>query len=151
MNSSQIILNCSNGFTLYAKNNNLVIVNKRNEEIIPIEKIQSFSLKEPGSVKPGMIVFRTAQAASSGINVGFGIGVAIGAEKTFFFSKAEIENARKIRDCVVNFNVNQAPQLSETDKVVSVVDEIRGLKSLLDEGIITQKEFDTKKKQLLGL
>lgn len=36
-------------------------------------------------------------------------------------------------------------------KVVSVVDEIRGLKQLLDEGILTEEEFAAKKKQLLGI
>jgi predicted Zn-dependent peptidase len=30
-------------------------------------------------------------------------------------------------------------------------DEIRKFKSLLDDGIISQEEFDAKKKQLLGL
>ena len=34
---------------------------------------------------------------------------------------------------------------------VSVVDELKQLKELLDIGIITQEEFDAKKKQLLGL
>ena len=34
---------------------------------------------------------------------------------------------------------------------VSVTDEIREYKKLLDEGIITQEEFDAKKKELLGL
>ena len=34
---------------------------------------------------------------------------------------------------------------------VSPVDEIRKYKSLLDDGIITQVEFESKKKQLLGL
>ncbi|MBP3656328.1 MAG: SHOCT domain-containing protein [Clostridia bacterium] len=33
----------------------------------------------------------------------------------------------------------------------SVTDEIREYKKLLDEGIITQEEFDAKKKQLMGL
>ena len=36
-------------------------------------------------------------------------------------------------------------------KVVSVVDEIRGLKQLLDEGILTEEEVAAKKKQLLGI
>jgi len=34
---------------------------------------------------------------------------------------------------------------------ISPADEIRKFKDLLDEGIITQEEFDTKKKQLLGM
>jgi len=33
----------------------------------------------------------------------------------------------------------------------SVADEIKKFKALLDEGILTQEEFDAKKKQLLGL
>ena len=33
----------------------------------------------------------------------------------------------------------------------SVADEIMKYKSLLDDGIITQEEFETKKRQLLGL
>ena len=33
----------------------------------------------------------------------------------------------------------------------SIADEIREYKKLFDEGIITQEEFDAKKKQLLGL
>ena len=34
---------------------------------------------------------------------------------------------------------------------VSAADELKKFKSLLDEGVITQEEFDAKKKQLLGL
>ena len=33
----------------------------------------------------------------------------------------------------------------------SGADELRKFKQLLDEGIISQEEFDTKKKQILGL
>jgi len=36
-------------------------------------------------------------------------------------------------------------------KTVSVADEIKKFKELLDAGAITQKEYDTKKKELLGL
>ena len=35
--------------------------------------------------------------------------------------------------------------------VVSSADELKKFKELLDSGIITQEEFDAKKKQLLGL
>ena len=45
------------------------------------------------------------------------------------------------------------PVISEAPKQsgMSTADEIREYKALLDEGIITQEEFDAKKKQLLGL
>ena len=42
---------------------------------------------------------------------------------------------------------NEAPDGS----VNNVAQELRMLKSLLDEGIITQEEFDAKKRQILGL
>ena len=38
-----------------------------------------------------------------------------------------------------------------TDTTPSSMDELRKLKELLDQGIVTQDEFDAKKKQLLGL
>lgn len=37
------------------------------------------------------------------------------------------------------------------DKITDPIDEVRKLKGLLDDGIITEEEFETKKKQLLGL
>ncbi|MDD6678054.1 MAG: SHOCT domain-containing protein [Firmicutes bacterium] len=43
------------------------------------------------------------------------------------------------------------PQSNTTAPAVSPVEEIKKYKELLDMGIITQEEFDTKKKQLLGL
>ena len=42
-------------------------------------------------------------------------------------------------------------QRSETAPQMSNADELAKFKSLLDSGVITQQEFDTKKKQLLGL
>lgn len=39
----------------------------------------------------------------------------------------------------------------ETQKPIDVTSEIRKYKELLDDGIITQDEFDAKKKQMLGL
>ena len=45
---------------------------------------------------------------------------------------------------------NQINQM-KNQPAVSAADEIKKFKELLDSGIITQEEFDTKKKQLLGL
>ncbi len=151
-----ITVKCSNGFTLKASGQTVAIVRKREEETIPVSGIQSFSLKEPRGIGYGKIVFSTAQAATAGVNVGFGIGVAIGAEKTFFFTGDETENAIALRDFVSRGGDHPQPEqqpsaISEEKKVVSVVDEIRGLKGLLDDGILTQAEFDAKKKQLLGI
>ena len=50
-------------------------------------------------------------------------------------------------------NEDKKPSNSETPTIqnMSSADELKKLKDLLDDGIITQEEFDTKKKQLLGL
>jgi predicted Zn-dependent peptidase len=42
-------------------------------------------------------------------------------------------------------------ETATTTVTPSSADELRKFKELLDSGIITQEEFDTKKKQLLGL
>lgn len=146
---SDITLHCMNGFTVHARGNNIVVESKRKEDIYPISKIQSFALKEPRALSPGTITFHTAQAASSGIGLGFGVSAAIGAEQNFFFAKGDLDTALQLRDYVSNFNAEDTPR--SDGKVVSVVDEIRGLKSLLDEGILTQDEFDAKKRKLLGI
>lgn len=44
-----------------------------------------------------------------------------------------------------------AQDTSKTPSVISSADEIRKYKSLLDDGIISEEEFNAKKKQLLGL
>lgn len=42
-------------------------------------------------------------------------------------------------------------QKSGQTVAVSAADELKKFKELLDSGVITQEEFDAKKKQLLGL
>lgn len=148
-----ITVKCSNGFTLRASGQTLVIAHKREEEAIPVSAIQSFSVKEPHGLSHGKIVFSTARSATAGVHVGWGLGLALGAEKTFFFSDDEKENAFALRDFVNRGGEAAASAASagEGKVVVSVVEEIRGLKQLLDEGILTDAEFAAKKKQLLGI
>ena len=43
------------------------------------------------------------------------------------------------------------PQIINNIQEKSSADELKKFKDLLDSGIITQEEFDEKKKQLLGL
>ena len=145
-----IRIECSNGFTLEIRGANLIVSRKKEDESIPINKIQSFTLKKPG-LAYGKIIFKTAQAASAGVALGFGISAAIGAEREFFYSKGDLEKAEAMRDYITNYSENHVQPAAEDKTCVSVVEEIRGLKGLLDDGILTQEEFDAKKKQLLGL
>lgn len=148
-----ITLPCMNGFTLYAKGQNLIVATKRGEEIFPISKIQSFALKEPHGLSQGTITFRVAQAPTAVVDLGFGIGASIGSERKFFYQKKDLTKALSLRDYVTGYEDRKCftDESSSGAKVVSVVDEIRALKGLLDDGILTQEEFDAKKRQLLGL
>ena len=57
----------------------------------------------------------------------------------------KMDNNIKFEEVVEETNEKQ------TQNNVSAAEEIRKYKELLDDGIITQAEFDAKKKQLLGL
>lgn len=56
------------------------------------------------------------------------------------------EIAEKIRQALVAYKANPTNRKSS-----DTVEELKRYKELLDTGIITQEEFDTKKKQLLAL
>ncbi len=49
-----------------------------------------------------------------------------------------------------NVDLTPAQTVNQVDTPIDA-DELRKLKALFDEGIITQGDFETKKKQLLGL
>lgn len=77
-------------------------------------------------------------------------------ENSFTFDKAKVSNERmeKIADFVKK-KVEEYKQGKNTATIInsapSDADELMKFKNLLDMGIITQEEFDTKKKQILGL
>lgn len=59
--------------------------------------------------------------------------------------KSGIENLKAMA------KTSTAPAGKQEKDMFDVADEIRELKDLLDDGILTQDEFDAKKKQLLGI
>lgn len=84
------------------------------------------------------------------------------SEEIVLIHKTVETNTRTYREAKNRLNhleevVNNAMRLANEAKIETEsaksdsFDDIRKLKGLLDDGIITQEEFDTKKKQLLGL
>ena len=61
----------------------------------------------------------------------------------------ECEKIEKQR--IITDNLNSTQVASSTTPTCSVTNEIRVFKKLLDDGIITQEEFEVKKRQLLGI
>lgn len=63
-------------------------------------------------------------------------------------------SGQKIIDFLTKYTGGESaeePRQTAAQKPLSTASEIMEFKKLLDAGIITQEEFDAKKKQLLGL
>lgn len=73
----------------------------------------------------------------------FNVCLNISSAKAVYAKAHEVLNSLR--------NQNNAPAQSNSLSTISDADEILKFKKLLDSGIITQDEFDKKKKQLLGL
>lgn len=82
-----------------------------------------------------------------------GISVATSSGKISFLM---IKNRDEIHKCVSGLLIERQGKTAATTASIqqapqSNADELKKYKELLDNGIITQEEFDAKKKQLLGL
>ena len=82
-------------------------------------------------------------------NVG-GMLAASSDENTIMFGSGDNEIAEKMVSYIQE-RIKEARQPKVANASSSVADEIMKLKNLLDMDVITQEEFETKKKQLLGL
>ena len=79
--------------------------------------------------------------------IGAVAGLIVGAAISLFFKYfAELGENMKIAAKATETTANKTQNNSVTD-----VEQLQKYKELLDSGIITQEEFDAKKKQILGL
>lgn len=109
-----------------------------------IRNITGIQLKLGGAMFNGYIQF----TIPGGNESKRGIGAATQDENTVMFHKSENEIAQTIKDKIEQMQVEaNKPQASQTS---SPVDELRKLKSLLDDRIISQDDFDKKKAELLA-
>lgn len=79
-----------------------------------------------------------------------GVFAASSDENTITINSSENDIAEKMVTYIQE-KIKEARQPKVATAATSSADEIMKLKNLLDMGIITQEEFDAKKKQLLGL
>lgn len=77
----------------------------------------------------------------------------LGAEtkKNSFIYKTACNSAQECLSVLQLINNSQEVQEDNAAPIASAADEILKFKNLLDSGIITQDEFEAKKKQLLGI
>ena len=110
-----------------------------------------------GSTEVQEISYRSIEAItySTGLLMA---GVQITGRGTASFRIEDIPQKDSVKpfvDCVRSYMdsaaVPSSPALPQPQSAVSVADEIEKFGKLLESGILTQEEFDTKKRQLLGL
>lgn len=122
--------------------NNFVNQGLKGEKTIFIKNISSVQIKKNGLTN-GYIQF---SLIGGGESKG-GIFAATKDENTVMFGrKGEYEKALEIKQYIESFQDEPESSNKQND-----INQIRELKSLLDDGIITQEEFNMKKKNLLGI
>lgn len=122
--------------------------------IIPLSQVVSFDVQDPkGKLRPGTITIRLSGAPSledviySMFNVSGGNGI------TFPHGYAYLSAAREMQKQIAAYS-SAKPETDDQGPPPDADDlssQLRALKSLMDDGIITEEEFAEKKRQLLGI
>ncbi|MBR3975589.1 MAG: SHOCT domain-containing protein [Clostridia bacterium] len=115
---------------------------------INFKDLTSVQFREPAGFTVGFIQF----AYPGSVESKGGISAMINDENSIPIQPSMVEQAREI----VNFIEKRRDELNvqQTSTVIqqtSAADELKKFKELLDMGVITQEEFDAKKKEILGL
>ena len=113
---------------------------------IPISSITNIQFKPANMAINGFIQF----AVLGGVESKAGVFTAQFDENSVVFQKKNLKVAEEIKDFLEK-KISERATGATIVQQVSSADELKKFKELLDSGIITQEEFDAKKKQLLGL
>lgn len=116
--------------------------------------ISSIQFKKSSALLSGFIEFYFAGHNTQ--KQGGGLFAGTTNDNRFTFYNKYLAEMEKARDYIQNkINESRAPQnvvvQAAPAAAVSGADEIIKYKQLLDAGVITQEEFEAKKKQILGL
>lgn len=114
---------------------------------IDIDNITSIQFKEPSGALFGFMQFEYPGS----IGNKEGVVAAMNDENTIPVSDQNLQLALEIMNYIENRKSELRNPQPVSQVVASAADEIIKFKQLLDAGVITQEEFDAKKKQLLGL
>ncbi len=134
---------------LTAKKNavSLLITNKffAGEKKFYYSDLTSVQFREPGRITDGYMEFEYP-GSRSGNNSG-----AYSSENAISFIKKDLDKMKEIYNYVDGKIREYKNKGNGTVQQLSSADELKKFKELLDAGIITQAEFDAKKKELLGI
>lgn len=140
---------------LIAKDNEIILRdNKGNESATPISILQDIHLIPAKAYTYGKIkLVLDDTAPSSFVHVGFGVMLGLNKEGSleYSFIQGWAKEAEALYHYVVSVMKGSGGNESVSASAGSFVDELMKLKSLLDQGALSQEEFDQAKKKLLEL
>jgi len=114
---------------------------------IPMDSIMSVQFKEGNMWTNGFIQF----GIMGGKEARGGVFNATQDENTVMIKAATNNDARAIRLHFEGIILNRSKNKGVVVQQASPAEELKKFKELLDMGVISQAEFDAKKKQILGL
>lgn len=142
---------------LYVYSTKIVIAGKNfnhsmGEKTIPMHAISAVQMKASTPMVYGCIEFNvTGEIASSTAGIGAGIRGRTSENTVVFASNKDDAKVKQIKEYIESIIYSQKAGNQTIIQQTSNADELKKCKELLDMGIITQEEFDAKKKQLLDL
>lgn len=125
---------------------NLVNQGLKGDKTIPLRSITAVQLKKPGMTN-GYIQF----GLLGGNESKGGVFAATQDENTIMFAKKHYNDMVELKEYIesVIFSSNVGTTIINTPTEKTIPEQLKEFKELLDMEIITQDEFDLKKKELL--
>lgn len=142
-------LPCISPKALKLTNGSLIYIEKRKNTTIPIQSIASFSNSKSSNVANGMITIKLKKGNDTFIGI-WGIALGFGDELNAVYRPEYAELAEVYEKQIARWSSNTAPTC-QPDTTVPTINDLRALKQLVDEGVLTEEEFTAKKKQLFGI
>ncbi|MFR3560079.1 MAG: SHOCT domain-containing protein [Paraclostridium sordellii] len=128
-------------------------VNAMNKGLTGVKKIDMNNITAVQYKQPGITAGYIQFAIVGSQEAKGGVLNAVKDENTITFSgKKDTDKALKLKAIVEDFIMNKTKVgASQAVQQVSVADELLKYKQLYDAGVLTDEEFETKKKELLAL
>ncbi|MCM1221219.1 MAG: SHOCT domain-containing protein [Lachnospiraceae bacterium] len=124
------------------------------EHSIPLSQIVSVFIKKPGLTSNGLIHIQTVAslgtpAAKAKIEYGMDMN-------TIFFTKSSYQEALNFKDAIENAISSQTWNSTPTtqsapEKQSDLTSQLKELKCLVEQGLISEDDYEKKKQSLLGL
>jgi serine/threonine protein kinase len=118
----------------------------KGDKTIPLDSVTSVQLKPAGPLLNGYIQFSLPGAVEGR----GGILDATRNENSVMFTSSSSSDAAAIKNYIEDWKAKRPTSHSNNSSDISVADELRKLKALCDEGVISKEEFERQKRRLIG-